>query len=90
MAVTDLSESIITETVVDVPEAAPVHLSNTYSAAGVAVTDICCLSSTVPPLGLTNPLSTGLTDVVKVYFIGSSEQDTTNKTDNSRRSFLTT
>ena len=90
LAVTDLSESIITETVSLLPEAAPVHLSNTNSAVGAAVIDTCCPSSTVPPFGFIVPLFAGITLVVKVYFIVSLEQDITNKTENSKSNFLIT
>ena len=85
-ATTVLSE-LITIVVSSVPSA-PVHLSKTYSAAGVAIRVAVSPSLYCLVEGITTPVSTGLTDVVNIYMIGSGEQDTTNKTDNSRRIFF--
>jgi hypothetical protein len=73
---------------------APVQLKKRYSAAGVAVILTVAPSVCCPLAGVIVPPVVGLADVVRVYLItgaGSSvpdEQDTTNKTDNSKNNFL--
>jgi hypothetical protein len=96
-AVTVLLEFITTLVVAVVP-VAPVQLEKRYSPAGVAVILTVAPSVYCPVVGATVPPAVGLAAVVKVYFTGGGagsssaleEQDTTNKTDNSKRNFLTT
>ena len=54
---------------------APVQLSKTYSAAGVAVIEAVSPSLYCLVTGDTVPPSLGMAFVVKVYFMGSEEQE---------------
>ena len=94
LAVTVLFEFITTLVVAVVP-VAPVQVEKRCSAAGVAVIFTVAPSLCCPLAGDIVPPVVGLADVVRVYLItgaGSSsaldEQDTTNKTDNSKNNFL--
>jgi hypothetical protein len=72
----------------EVISCAPDQLCNTYSEEGYAVTVAILPSLYCLVTGKTVPPSDGFAEVVNVYIIGSLEQDTINKTDNSRRNFL--
>jgi hypothetical protein len=67
---------------------APVQLSKIYSAAGVAVIEAVSPSLYCLVIGDTIPPSFGMAFVVKVYFMGSEEQEKRNETENNKINFF--